>query len=238
MLAETNSRYSYNSSALLIKIFTVILEKEVLKGGKMKKLLMISLVALSASANAQQPQATQVTAAPLVADIGPDGTTRILRGGATVRVSFMHEVTTEDKASKVGDRPRMQVAEDVVVDGVVVIPMGTPVVGELTAVRNKGMWGKSGKIEGRVVSMSLNGRTIRMSGAFDDKGVTGTAGVVAAVAFVPVVGFFVTGTSARIPAGGQINAYIDEDVAFTVKPKAAPAPIEVSAPQATEAAVQ
>lgn len=194
----------------------------------MRKFAIIGLVAFAAGAQAQQPQATQVTAAPLVADVGPDATTRILRGGASIRVSFMHEVTTEDKASKVGDRPRLQVAEDVLVDGVNVIPRGTPVVGELTAVRNKGMWGKSGKIEGRVISMNLNGRTVRMSGAFDDKGVTGTAGVVAAVALVPVVGFFVTGTSARIPAGGQINAYLDEDVTFAVKPAAAPAPIEVA----------
>lgn len=97
------------------------------------------------------------------------------------------------------------------------------------------MWGKSGKLEGRVLNMTLNGRTVRMSGAFDDKGVTGTAGVVAAVALVPVVGFFVTGTSARIPAGGQVSAFIDEDIVFTVTPAPAPAPVEVAAPAAAEA---
>ena len=147
-----------------------------------------------------------------------------------MRVTFLHEITTEDKASKVGDRPRMEVAENVVVDGVTVIPKGTPVTGELTAVRNKGMWGKSGKLEGRVLNLSLNGRTVRMSGAFDDKGVTGTAAVVGAVLLVPIVGFFVTGTSARIPAGGQISAYVDEDIVFNVTPTAAPLPIEVAAP--------
>ena len=49
--------------------------------------------------------------------------------------------------------------------------------GELTAVRNKGMWGKSGLLQGRVLSVNANGRTVRLSGAFDDKGVTGTAGI-------------------------------------------------------------
>ena len=147
-----------------------------------------------------------------------------------MRVTFLHEITTEDKASKVGDRPRMEVAENVVVDGVTVIPKGTPVTGELTAVRNMGMWGKSGKLEGRVLNLSLNGRTVRMSGAFDDKGVTGTAAVVGAVLLVPIVGFFVTGTSARIPAGGQISAYVDEDIVFNVTPTAVPLPIEIAAP--------
>jgi hypothetical protein len=206
----------------------------------MKKLVLIGLLASTMPVHAKenatavaQPAAT-ITAAPLVSEPGPDSASRVLRGGAQVRVRFLHEITTEDKASKVGDRPRMEVAENVTVDGVTVIPQGTPVTGELTAVRNKGMWGKSGKIEGRVLNLSLNGRTIRMSGAFDDKGVTGTAGVVGAVLLVPIVGFFVTGTSARIPAGGQISSYVDEDIVFTVTPAAAPVPMQVAAPVPVE----
>jgi hypothetical protein len=208
----------------------------------MKKLILCGLL-VSATAVYAEDQATivsqptsTITAAPLASEPGSDLATRVLRGGAQVRVSFLHEITTEDKASKVGDRPRLEVAENIVVDGITVVPKGTPVTGELTAVRNKGMWGKSGKVEGRVLNMSLNGRTIRMSGAFDDKGVTGTAGVVGAIALVPLVGFFVTGTSARIPAGGQISAYLDEDIVFTVAPAVAPKPIEVAAPVAPEAA--
>lgn len=202
----------------------------------MKSLILIGLFAsaMPVYANDQaaavaQPTST-ITAAPLVSEPGPDAASRVLRGGAQVRVRFLHEITTEDKASKVGDRPRMEVAENVTVDGVTVIPQGTPVTGELTAVRNKGMWGKSGKIEGRVLNLSLNGRTIRMSGAFDDKGVTGTAAVVGAVLLIPVVGFFVTGTSARIPAGGQISSYVDEDIVFTVTPASAPLPIQFTPP--------
>ena len=192
----------------------------------MKKLILMSLLFAGASAHAQSNPI--INASPLVAEVGQTANTKVLRGGAQVRVKFLHEITTEDKASKVGDRPRMEVAENVTVDGVTVIPQGTPVTGELTAVRNKGMWGKSGKIEGRVLNLSLNGRTIRMSGAFDDKGVTGTAAVVGAVLLIPVVGFFVTGTSARIPSGGQISAFIDEDIVFSVKPAEAQAPIPVA----------
>lgn len=208
----------------------------------MKKLILYGLLVSATAVHAEdqativsQPTST-ITAAPLASEPGSDTATRVLRGGAQVRVSFLHEITTEDKASKVGDRPRLEVAENIVVDGITVVPKGTPVTGELTAVRNKGMWGKSGKVEGRVLNMSLNGRTIRMSGAFDDKGVTGTAGVVGAIALVPLVGFFVTGTSARIPAGGQISAYLDEDIVFTVAPAVTPKPIEVAAPVAVEVA--
>jgi len=63
-----------------------------------------------------------------------------------------------------------------------------------------------------VLYARVGDRQIRMSGTFDDKGKTGTVGVVAAVAFIPVAGFFTTGTSAEIPAGAAVSAFLDEDV--------------------------
>lgn len=64
------------------------------------------------------------------------------------------------------------------VDGQIVIPTGIPATGEATDVRNKGMWGKSGAIGARVLFVRANGRQIRLTGALNDKGTTGTAGVV------------------------------------------------------------
>lgn len=137
----------------------------------------------------------------------------------------------------------LEVAEDVSVGGQVVIPIGSPVTGEVTHVRNKGMWGKSGGINARVLFVRANGHQIRLSGQIDDKGKTGTAGVVGAVAFVPVAGFFVTGTSANIPLGAPVNAFIDEDVplafaapaapAMVVPAAAPPAPVPASEPVST-----
>ena len=94
----------------------------------------------------------------------------------------------------------------------VVIPVGSHAVAEITDVRNKGMWGKSGAIHARMVSVNVNGRDVRMSGTFDSKGETGTAGVVGAIAILPVAGFFMTGTSASMPINMQVTGYLDEDV--------------------------
>ena len=79
------------------------------------------------------------------------------------------------------------------------IPVGSPAMGEITDVRNKGMWGKSGHLAARILYVTVNGRQIRLSGAFDDKGVAGGVGAVAvsAIVFLPA-GFFMTGTSARV----------------------------------------
>jgi hypothetical protein len=103
-------------------------------------------------------------------------------------------------------------------------------MGEITEVRNKGMWGKSGHLTASI--LYVNGRQIRLSGTFDDKGVTGTAGVVAAIAFVPVAGFFTKGTSANIPTGSQVKGFIAEDVPL-VFAQTAPAPMTVKAVSAS-----
>jgi hypothetical protein len=103
------------------------------------------------------------------------------------------------------------------------------------------MWGKSGYINARVVSMRYGDRTIRLSGTFDDKGVTGTGAVVGAVLFVPVVGFFTTGTSARIPAGSGVKGFLDEDIAFrlvTAQPQVIDVPIASPAPTASALPVE
>src|ERR1700761_1072055 len=74
------------------------------------------------------------------------------------------------------------------------------------------MWGKSGGITARVLYVEANGKQIRLNGSFNDRGETGTAGVIASVAFVPVAGFFVTGTSAKIAPGTHVTAFIGEEV--------------------------
>ena len=118
------------------------------------------------------------------------------------------------------------------VNGVTVIPAGSPAVGEITEARNKGMWGRSGRLAGRILYVSVNGRQIRLTGAFDDKGVAGGVGaaLVSGLIFLPA-GFFMTGTSALIPAGSIIKAFTDEDVPLAMA--AAPvAPLVVGVPVA------
>jgi len=166
-----------------------------------------------AAVPAVQPAAP---AAPQAVIVAP-ATDNVLRAGTEVPLTMSESITTNGKKLRVGQRIRMQVASDVRLGTAVVIPAGSPAEGEVTDVRFKGMWGKSGRIEARVLNVRVGDRLIRLSGTFDDKGVTGTAGVVAAVALVPVAGFFVTGTSANIPAGSGVKAFLDEDLKVAVQ---------------------
>jgi hypothetical protein len=200
-----------------------------------------ALVALAAAQTAaphakwvplQQVNAAQVVqpvAAPAPPIAAPVMTTALLRVGTEVPLRLSQELTTKGKQLRVGDRFHLETSEPVMVQGVNVIPVGSPAVGEITDVRNKGMWGKSGHLAARILYVTVNGRQIRLSGAFDDKGVAGGIGAVAvsAIVFLPA-GFFMTGTSARIPAGSIIKSFTDEDVPLAM-PVAAQAPLVVGA---------
>lgn len=203
----------------------------------MKTKILAGSLLLAAASGAAHAQAPQVAAAPVapaaVAVVAPATGENVLRAGVEVPLITREELTTRTKQLRVGQRIQLAVAANVEQNGVVVIPAGTLAVGELTQVRNKGMWGKSGYVAARIVSLQLGERHIRLTGTFDDKGVTGTGGVVAAIAFVPVAGFFTTGTSAVIPNGSAVKGFLDEDIAFaSVAATPAVAPAAVPAPAA------
>lgn len=185
----------------------------------MKNILIAVAAMLAAPVLAQSP--------PTAAVLTP-ASPNVLRSGLQIPLTMAEPLTTQGKLLRVGQRVQLVTAEDVSLGGQVVIPKGSPATGELTEVRNKGMWGKSGRINGRVLFVRANGRQIRMTGQFDDKGVTGTGAVVASVVLLPVVGFFTTGTSARLPLGAAVMGFLDEDieVAFSA---AKPAPMMVPA---------
>jgi hypothetical protein len=176
---------------------------------------------------------TAPAAAPVTAPIEAPVTTKaVLRTGTELPLKLSEELTTKGKKLRVGHRFRLETAEPVVVQGVTVIPVGSPAMGEITDVRNKGMWGKSGHFSGRILYVTVNGRQIRLSGAFDDKGKAGGVGAaaVSALVFLPA-GFFMTGTSAVLPIGTSVKSFIDEDVPLEMA-AAAPAPLVVGAPAA------
>jgi hypothetical protein len=150
--------------------------------------------------------------------------------GTSVQLRMKTELTTKDKRAKVGDRFALEVTEPVSLNGATVIPVGAVATGEITTVRNKGMFGKSGLIEARMLHVRVGDRQIRLTGRVDDKGSKNGVGAGVATYATLVGGFLITGTSAVIPAGTMVTAYLEEDVpvAFAsglapVKPLVVPA---------------
>ena len=144
-----------------------------------------------------------------------------LKQGTEIRLETVTELSSN--RSRVGDRIDLEVKDAVRLNGQTVIPAGTRAVGEITRRKDNGMWGKAGKLEFKPLYIKMGDRQIGLSATNStaDKGKAGTAGVVAAVVFLPVAGFFVKGTSAKIPARTAVTAYVDEDVPVAFAPAAA-----------------
>jgi hypothetical protein len=157
------------------------------------------------------PAATIAPAAPQAVILGP-APGSVLRAGVEVPLRLEEPLNSNDKSLREGHQFRLTVANPVMLGNVVVIPAGSQAIGEITDIRRKGMWGKSGHINARLLNVRVGDRLIRLSGTFDDKGTTGTAAVVTSIVLLPVAGFFTTGTSAKIPVGAGIKSVLDEDL--------------------------
>ncbi|MFN5127259.1 MAG: hypothetical protein ACK519_10660 [Sphingomonadaceae bacterium] len=168
---------------------------------------ILSMSSVSVQANAQS-ETGPVILAPANGSV--------IEAGTEIMLSLREKLTTDKKKLKAGYRFQMAVAEPIRLNNKIIIPSGTPAIGEVTEVRNKGLWGKASYIEARVISMRIGGRTIRLSGAFDDKGAAGSD-------IIPVVGFFAPGSSATIAAGSIVKAFLDEDIVVAQPPAPAPA---------------
>jgi hypothetical protein len=179
------------------------------------KIFVPSVLLIGAAASAQtivNPQPAATGQAQNVAVVQEQVSGNVLRAGAPVPVVLSEFLTTKGKRAKVGQPVQLEVAQDVLLSGRVVIPARSPVAGVVTEVRNKGMWGKSGAIHVAIKSVNINGTNIRLKGDMDTRGETGTAGVVGALVVLPVAGFFVTGTSAEMPLNMPGRAFLDQDI--------------------------
>ena len=158
-------------------------------------------------------------AAPLVIEQTPQSQAagNVLQQGTPIHLATDVDMSSQD--NRVGDRVDLRVLDAVSLNGHTVIPVGTRGVGEVTLVRRKGMWGKSGRLEFRPLYIVLGGREIPISAhqMTKEHGETGTAGVVASIVVLPLAGFFVTGTSARIPRGSTVDAELSEDLPVVFK---------------------
>ncbi len=208
----------------------------------MHKTLFVLVVACSGIVHARGE--TAPVQAPAVSGSSVSASAPIDAALATPAVSAMRQLIlparaelvlapdTEisSKTAKLGDKVKLFTTADVLVDGIVVIPKGTPGEGSVSFVKGTGSFGKSGRIEISFNALDLSGRRIALTGAHRQEGSGNggaTAGAVLAAGLVG--GFLVSGHSAVIAKNAIMLAYTFEAQSFTM-----PAPSSnLSAPAST-----
>ncbi|MCC4232665.1 hypothetical protein LL253_08170 [Sphingobium soli] len=126
-----------------------------------------------------------------------------LPANTMIVVTPVQEVTS--KKMKEGDAVAFQVVNDVVENGAVIIPRGTPVKGTVTWRTGKGIGGKSAKFEVTFNSVQLAGRDWGLRGSHRQEG----RGNTMAALFGSML---ISGRSAVMVPGQLVNAFTSEAI--------------------------
>lgn len=159
-----------------------------------------SVALMSAPAQAQDAAtdpAASAVAAPAAAQVLP----------AYTEIVLTPDAEASSKKLREGSVIMMHSVFDVMHNGVVVIPKGTPAKATVTWRTGKGAFGKSAKMDITFNELTMpNGQKIALSGEHRQEGQGNTGAAVGAVVAVGVFGAFVTGKSAVIPVGQHLTA--------------------------------
>lgn len=170
----------------------------------MKTIIAVAaLTAISGAASAQDAAAPEV--APIQAVTERPATGSALPANTEVLLSMNEDLTTKGGRIEIGHKFDLTVVHDVRVDNAIVIPRGSPAVGEVTWKTGKGVFGKSGKMDIELRYVEVNGRSIPVTGKYRQEGEGNTLAAVGAV-FLSAPLLFVTGKSAKIPRGRELVA--------------------------------
>ena len=163
--------------------------------------VMPGMTALSAATRSQDPPAENLK-------VIPDGT--------EFTVVTIDEITSKTAAE--GDPLTFKVAQDVKIDGQVVITKDSLVKGVVAQAKKAGMMGRGGSLGIRVESaMTVDNQKLKLRSTKGKEGDDKTGTTVALVVLFGPLGFLKKGKNAVIKPGTEIKVYVDEEKKVALK---------------------
>lgn len=155
-----------------------------------------------------------------LASVGQDPVTQmiavVLPDGTEFNVVTTEEITS--KTASEGDQLTCKVADDVLINGQIVIAKGTLVKGEVATSKKSGFFGRGGNIGIRIEStMTVDNQKTKLRSAKGKAGDDKTGTTVALVVLFGPLGFLKKGKQAIIKPGTVIKVYTDEAKSVQVK---------------------
>lgn len=174
--------------------------------------LMLAFLMVQLAGQVEQPVQPSLEVAPIEAQTSPSPSQGevILPQGTAIQLRLMDRLST--KITQKGETFDLEVIEDVVVDGTTIVPAGTLAVGEVTRSDAKGPFGKSGKLEARILYLKFGGRPLRVSGTLSVAGDGGTTETVLTALAAGTLAFAVTGKSAVLEPGTELFVHTDRPI--------------------------
>jgi hypothetical protein len=133
------------------------------------------------------------------------------------------QISTKD--NRPGTRVYLRVAENLTYGNQIVLPAGAPAVAEVAQSDRNGHLGKKGKLALNLLYVQTPSGPVELSGGYYKTGKSGTALSVGTIVFVSVLGgFLIHGTSATIPYGTTVQAYLAQPLKFATQESASAQP--------------
>ena len=186
---------------------------------------VLSLVAMSATAQTTVPTARPAAAPPTAVmrpataatptppqAAAPSITPAMLHipEGTELAIAFEDELSSASAA--VGDRFTIKSDDDITLANGSKLPAGLTGVGEVTAVKKKGMMGQAGDLSVRLDYLKVGSSRVNLRGSQGGSGSGSVGATVALTVLFGPVGLLKHGHDAVIHKGQHIKAYVDQDV--------------------------
>jgi len=139
----------------------------------------------------------------------------VLAEGTPINVVTAEEITS--KAAKPNDPVKFTIADDLVINGQVIVRKGTPALGSVITAQKGGYMGNSGKLAIQVESTTTSdGQTLKLRAAKGGEGDDKTTSTFALASFISPLFLFRKGGEAKILAGTAVTVYAGEEKRFRV----------------------
>ena len=136
----------------------------------------------------------------------------VLSEGTAIKVIVTSEISS--KEAKPNDPVSFTISEDIVIDGQVVVRLGTQAIGSVVNAEKGGYMGKSGKLAVQVESTtSVDGHPVKLRAAKGREGNDKTNSTFA-LSFISPLFLFKKGGEAKIAAGTPVTVYVAEEKRF------------------------
>ena len=128
--------------------------------------------------------------------------------GTPVRLMVLNEINS--RKAKAGERFKLRVDAPVLVDNVVVIPVGATAWGEVIAAHGTSAVGGRGQLSAHLLFVDTPSGRVELSGTIGQEGKSNSSGVVLGVLGFGLVGLLTKGGNATFKAGDILTGYVDQ----------------------------
>jgi hypothetical protein len=167
----------------------------------------------------QEPQSpSQPTASSNPQAPNPTAVTVVLREGTAIKLKLLH--TLNSKTVVVDDPLNFAVAEDVVMDGNVVIKTGAPATGRVFRAVPARTLGRGAELRLHLDHVRAGAVRVPLRGSLAKEGQDKTGATVALVMVFGLSGFVKHGAEIEVKEGSSFEAFVDQDTVVPISQQA------------------